>query len=41
MTEADEGKGMKFPRFLRFYLTWILPVVLLIIFVEGYIQKFF
>ena len=32
---------MKFPRFLRFYLTWILPVVLLFIFVEGYIQKFF
>ena len=41
IAEADAGEGMKFPRFLRFYLTWILPVVLLFIFVEGYIQKFF
>ena len=41
VTEADEGKGMKFPRFLRFYLTWILPVVFLFIFAQGYIQKFF
>ena len=41
IAEADMGSGMKFPKFLRFYLTWILPVVLLIIFVEGYIQKFF
>ena len=41
IAEADAGAGMKFPKFLRFYLTWILPVVLLVIFVEGYIQKFF
>ena len=41
IAEADMGEGMKFPKFLRFYLTWILPVVLLVIFVEGYIQKFF
>ena len=41
IAEADAGEGMKFPRFLRFYLTWIRPVVLLFIFVEGYIQKFF
>ncbi|WP_273524734.1 sodium-dependent transporter [Mailhella massiliensis] len=41
VAEADEGKGMKFPRFLRFYLTWILPVVFLFIFAQGYIQKFF
>ena len=41
IAEADMGSGMKFPKALRFYLTWILPVVLLVIFVEGYIQKFF
>lgn len=39
--EADTGKGMKFPKILRFYLTWILPVIFLFIFAEGYIQKFF
>jgi len=41
IAEADEGEGMKFPRALRFYLTKILPVVLIIIFAQGYIQKFF
>jgi len=41
IAEADTGAGMKFPKFLRFYLTWILPAVFLFIFVEGYIQKFF
>ena len=41
IAEADTGAGMKFPKFLRFYLTWILPVVFLFIFAQGYIQKFF
>ena len=41
VAEADTGRGMKFPRFLRFYLTWILPIVFLFIFAQGYIQKFF
>ena len=38
--EADAGEGMAFPKFLRFYMTWILPVIVLIIFVVGYIQTF-
>lgn len=41
VAEADTGEGMKFPRILRFYLTWILPIIFVIIFIEGYIQKFF
>ena len=41
IAEADTGNGMKFPKALRFYLTKVLPVVLLVIFVQGYIQKFF
>ena len=41
VAEADTGTGLKFPRFLRFYLTWILPGAFLFIFVQGYIQKFF
>lgn len=41
VAEADTGEGLKFPRILRFYLTWILPVIFVIIFIEGYIQKFF
>ena len=41
IAEADTGSGLKFPKLLRFYLTWILPIVFLFIFVQGYIQKFF
>ncbi len=40
IAEADEGEGLKFPKALRFYLTKILPVVMIIILVQGYIQKF-
>ena len=41
IAEADEGDGLKFPKALRFYLTKILPVVMIIILAQGYIQKFF
>lgn len=34
--EADAGKGLKFPRGLRFYFTWIVPFIVLYIFVMGY-----
>ena len=41
IAEADTGaRGMKFPKALRFYLTWILPVILFAIIVIGYVQKF-
>jgi NSS family neurotransmitter:Na+ symporter len=38
--EADQGKGIRFPAFLRPYLTWVLPVLVLVLFVFGYIEKF-
>ena len=38
--EADTGKGLRFPQLLRFYLTWILPVLLFTVFAIGYWQKF-
>lgn len=38
--EANTGKGICFPNALHFYMKWILPIVVLIIFVVGYIQKF-
>lgn len=41
LAEADSGKGLRFPRFIKPYLTYVLPVVILIIFVFGYIGKFF
>ena len=38
--EADTGKGLKFPKSIRFYVTYILPVIVLYIFVNGYIAIF-
>ncbi len=40
LAEADAGKGMRFPRFLRIYLTWVLPILLFAIFAIGYWKKF-
>ena len=38
--EADTGRGVKFPEWARVYLKYVLPVLILIIFVMGYIPKF-
>ena len=40
LAEADEGRGLKFPRCLRIYLTWILPGMILALFAAGYVEKF-
>ena len=39
--EADTGKGLKFPRITRLYVSYILPLIIIFIFVMGYKQKFF
>ncbi len=39
--EADTGKGVAFPKWIRFYATYILPLVVLYIFAAGYYAKFF
>ena len=39
--EANEGKGIKFPVWARVYVSYIIPVVVLYIFVQGYLSKFF
>lgn len=40
--EVNTGDGMKLPmnKALRFYIKWILPLIVLFIFAVGYIQKF-
>ncbi|MCC8024017.1 MAG: sodium-dependent transporter [Clostridium sp.] len=40
LAEANEGEGVKFPQWTRIYVSYILPVVVLIIFVQGYVSKF-
>lgn len=41
IAEADSGKGMKFPQWARFYVSYILPVIIIFILFMGYWQKFF
>ena len=40
IAEADIGKGAKFPKSLRFYFTYIVPVIILVILGVGYYQTF-
>ena len=39
IAEADSGQGLKFPKWSRMYVTWGLPVIVLVIFATGYQQK--
>lgn len=34
--EADEGRGLHFPKWARGYVSYILPLIVLLIFVQGY-----
>ncbi len=40
MDEMNTGEGIKMPRWLRGYLTWILPLIILLVLVQGYINFF-
>lgn len=40
IAEADTGKGLKFPKSLRPYITYVLPVIMVLVFIMGYIEKF-
>ncbi len=41
-TEINSGKGLKFPthKVVRFYIKWVLPLIIIFIFIQGYTQKF-
>lgn len=40
MAEANEGTGIKFPAWARVYVTYVLPVVMIVLFAAGYWSKF-
>ena len=40
LAEANSGSGPKFPKAIRFYLSFILPIILLVVFVQGYFSIF-
>ena len=41
LKEADTGEGLKFPKWAKFYVSYILPIIVLIIFALGIKDKFF
>lgn len=38
--EVNSGKGLKLPTWTRFYISYILPLVVIFILFEGYLAKF-
>ena len=38
--EANIGKGIKFPDCLRFYMSYILPAIIVVVYLKGYYDKF-
>lgn len=40
LAEADTGKGLLFPAWLRLYVKYVLPFIVFFVFVQGYIDKF-
>lgn len=40
INEVNTGEGLKFPKNLRFYFTYIVPAIMIIVFIAGYVEKF-
>lgn len=40
LAEANTGKGMKFPKFLKNYLAYVVPAVIIVIYLKGYYDMF-
>ena len=38
-TEVNTGEGVQLPKSVRFYMTWILPLSILWLFISGYLFK--
>ena len=38
--EANTGAGLRFPEKVRFYVAWILPFIVVLIFIVGYWNRF-
>ena len=41
LAEANTGDGIRFPKWVRPYITWVLPLIILFILVMGYWNSFF
>ena len=38
--EANTGKGLKFPSWLKVYMKYVMPIILVVLWVYGYVSKF-
>lgn len=38
--EANTGEGMKYPKWIRFYMQYILPLIVSVIYLKGYYDTF-
>lgn len=36
VNEVDQGKGMPFPKWIRLYMKYVLPLIILVIYFKGY-----
>jgi len=41
LEEANTGEGIRFPKSICFYVAYIIPLIILVIFIQGYWSKFF
>lgn len=41
LQEANTGRGLLFPRGTYYYLKFVLPIIILVVFFVGYYEKFF
>ena len=40
VNEANTGEGLKFPKWVRPYVTYIIPLIVIFLFIQGYWSKF-
>ena len=40
LAEANTGEGLKFPKWVRIYVTFVVPLIVLFLFFQGYWSKF-
>ncbi len=40
LEEANAGEGIRFPRGLKGYVSYVLPLIIIVIYLKGYYDKF-
>lgn len=40
LSEVNEGKGISFPKIAKNYMKWILPLIIIVVYLKGYYDMF-